>query len=291
MLISRVLPVPPTVWLEFNNSKVGNTLDVIMNEEYEIRCWAEGGRPHVTLYWEIDNKTVTEGTLQLQDDRSKISTVINYRPKLDETRLSCKTEGQRIIASIQSDVLLNVLYKPVCNLHFQRSDRRLNSYQIHCVCVANPDNSVVFLSVNDSMYMAKSEMVVKTNYSTTIFCKGKNIVGFSELAVTTIHPFRIIGEKEVLSVKPPQERKNIKTTGIIVVLIILGILVVSSLTVVLFSHWSRLNTEKQIRSRYFVADLNENGRGTISCRNRLPSPEDQRRVPVKKANNYHNRVI
>ncbi|KAJ8024406.1 hypothetical protein HOLleu_34307 [Holothuria leucospilota] len=194
MLPSLSLPVPPTVWLEYNNSKLGDTLDVIMNEEYEIRCLAEGGRPSFTLSWEVDNQTVTGGTLQLQDGGSKISTVINYRPKLHETKLSCKTGGQKIVPSIYSDVSLNVLYKPMCAIDVKENYQVQNTYRIHCVCVANPDVSGVFVSTNNSLYMEKSTTILKTNNSTIINCKGRNVVGFSETATRTISPLIIKGK-------------------------------------------------------------------------------------------------
>ncbi|KAJ8024404.1 hypothetical protein HOLleu_34305 [Holothuria leucospilota] len=288
--------VPPTVWLEFNNSKLSDTLDVIMNKEYEIRCWAEGGRPPVTLSWEIDNNTVTEGTQQLQADGSTVSTVIKYRPRLHDAHLSCRTGGQQIVSNIQSDVFVNVMYKPMCDISVQHiSDQLSNTYQITCVCLANPRVAGVFLATNNSMYMGKSTIILKTNYPTRTLCKGRNVVGFSETARKTISPLRIkeasfnikvsstiplfyadISSFKHLSDKPQVEEWNMSFVVIITSLAILVLILVLALVAVAKVSKSRLKSE-EITSYYFAGDVHENGNVLTENRSRLPSPEIPRK--------------
>ncbi|KAJ8024489.1 Kin of IRRE-like protein 1 [Holothuria leucospilota] len=182
--INLTVEVPPVLWLEREHSNISNIINVTLNQETDIRCKAVGGKPTVSLLWEINGEDETDGVTS-ETTPNEVTSTLNYKPNIDDRMVTCKSSGQIAVPSLRTSVNINVLYPPTCHILVNKDST--STYKVTCVCVANPEVSLSVLIVNNFPYESDTVSLPVT-LSAKIYCRAENGVGVCESPVHTHTP-------------------------------------------------------------------------------------------------------
>ncbi|XP_071843648.1 uncharacterized protein [Apostichopus japonicus] len=165
--------VPPIVTLKVDNRShdINNgtaSINVKLDQDITIQCVAEGGKPLVSLGWEINGNPEIHGIAVNETFHAVIST-LHYRPKEGDTVISCTTSGQIAIPDIRRQTSLNIVYKPRCISQF------INDF-FTCHCTSNPAANVTIL-INGSHNVYSQTVTLNFQYPVNLSCLAINSIG------------------------------------------------------------------------------------------------------------------
>ncbi|XP_071843649.1 uncharacterized protein [Apostichopus japonicus] len=165
--------VPPIVTLKVDNGShdINNgtaSINVKLDQDITIQCVAEGGKPLVSLGWEINGNPEIHGIAVNETFHAVIST-LHYRPKQGDTVISCTTSGQTAIPDIRRQTSLNIVYKPRC------ISQIINDF-FTCHCTSNPAANVTIL-INGSHNVYSQTVTLNFHYPVNLSCLAINSIG------------------------------------------------------------------------------------------------------------------
>lgn len=111
------LVVLPSVWVEQDGLKVNSTINARIDETYDFSCVALGGRPTVSLFWNINENNHSLSVTQKKVENGTSST-LHYKPSKGDVQLSCVTKGQTVVPRVKVVLEVNVLCKDGYNFLF-----------------------------------------------------------------------------------------------------------------------------------------------------------------------------
>ncbi|KAJ8024496.1 hypothetical protein HOLleu_34419 [Holothuria leucospilota] len=114
--ITLLVEVPPSVWVEKDGLRVNSRITARIDETFDFSCVALGGRPTVSLSWNInDNHSLSVTHKKFENGTSS---TLHYKPSKGDVRLSCITNGQIAAARVKVVLQVNVLCKGRYNTLF-----------------------------------------------------------------------------------------------------------------------------------------------------------------------------
>lgn len=273
--VNLTVEVPPVIWLEREYSNISNIINVTQNQATDIRCKAVGGKPTVSLLWEINGEDETDGVTS-ETAPNEVTSILNYRPNINDRMVTCKTSGQIAVPSLRASVNINVLYPPTC--HILVHNDSFSMYRVTCVCVANPEVSSSELIVNKFPYDESNTVSLPVTLSAKIYCRAGNGIGVYETPVYT-HTPPVTSTTLLTGTQSNKPQSHFPT--VIVGLLVVAVVIVTTL-VIGFSFYKR---SPPLVSTYSAWDRNLGVR-TLSSRPPCPSPMVTHRITSVVDDNY-----